>query len=93
VTSTITCAPVNASIKPSPVIELMPLDGDATNLVSVCTKEFTTLLSKAGASKDHYFHILVFCSDVVVVRYRNCAFVLLLLLTLLQFPLDPRVRN
>src|SRR6266480_3228246 len=35
VTSTTTCAPINALVKPSPVIELMPSEGDAAKCVSV----------------------------------------------------------
>src|SRR6266550_887474 len=45
VTSTTTCAPVSASVKPSPVIELMPCEGDAaTTSWPPARRRFTTLL-------------------------------------------------
>src|SRR5438874_5117593 len=45
VTSTTTCAPVSASVKPSPVIELMPCEGDAaTTSWPPARSRFTTLL-------------------------------------------------
>ena len=44
-TSTTTCAPVSASVKPSPVIELMPCEGDAaTTSWPPARRRFTTLL-------------------------------------------------